>query len=54
VEEYKYGWELGNAFRGNNPIKYLQNFGKSKTYCKFAISVKFFIEAFTKQKDTDS
>jgi alpha-amylase len=30
VTEFKYGAELGNAFRGNNPIKYLQNFGMSK------------------------
>ncbi|XP_066993781.2 alpha-amylase [Anabrus simplex] len=27
VTEFKYGAELGNAFRGNNPIKYLKNFG---------------------------
>jgi len=27
VTEYKYGAELSNAFRGNNPIRYLQNFG---------------------------
>ncbi|KAJ4434150.1 hypothetical protein ANN_16470 [Periplaneta americana] len=27
VTEFKYGAELGNAFRGNNPIKYLVNFG---------------------------
>jgi alpha-amylase len=30
VTEFKYGAELGNALRGNNPIKYLHNFGKSK------------------------
>ena len=35
VEEYKYGYELSNAFRGNNPIKYLQNFGMSKMYSSF-------------------
>jgi len=41
VTEYKYGAELGNAFRGNKPIKHLQNFGMSKTYCKFPINVNF-------------
>ena len=46
VEEYKYGNELGIAFRGKNPIKYLQNFGMSKTYCKFSISVKFFLQKY--------
>jgi len=50
VEEYRYGYELGKAFRGNNPIKYLQNFGMSKTYCKCPMSVKFFIEAFKIQE----
>jgi alpha-amylase len=28
VTEFKYSAEIGNAFRGNNPIKYLNNFGK--------------------------
>jgi alpha-amylase len=28
VTEFKYSAEIGNAFRGNNPIKYLSNFGK--------------------------
>jgi hypothetical protein len=27
VTEFKYSAEIGNAFRGNNPIKYLNNFG---------------------------
>jgi hypothetical protein len=48
VEEYKYGRELGNAFRGNNPIKYLQNFGMYKTYCKYSKSVNFVIQTFIK------
>jgi len=43
VTEFKYGAELGKAFRGKNPIKYLKNFGMSKTYSKFPISVKLFI-----------
>jgi alpha-amylase len=28
ITEFKYSAEIGNAFRGNNPIKYLNNFGK--------------------------
>jgi hypothetical protein len=35
VTEFKYGAEIGNAFRGNNPIKYLQNFGTSKHTVRF-------------------
>ncbi|KAJ8925514.1 hypothetical protein NQ315_009353 [Exocentrus adspersus] len=27
VLEFKYGTELGNAFQGNNPLKYLKNWG---------------------------
>jgi len=27
VTEFKYGAKLGRAFRGNDSIKYLQNFG---------------------------
>jgi hypothetical protein len=54
VEEYKYGAKLEKAFRGNDPFKYLQNIGMSKTYCKCPVSVKFFIETFKKQTDTDS
>jgi hypothetical protein len=48
VEEYKYGAKLGNAFRGKDPIKYLQNIGMSKTYCKCPVSLKFLIETSTK------
>jgi alpha-amylase len=47
VTEYKYGAQLGNAFGGNKPLKYLQNIGMSKTYCNISISVKFLIETFT-------
>ena len=50
MTEFRYGAELGNAFRGNNAIKWLQNFGMSKTHCKFAISVKLFIDIFTTDK----
>jgi alpha-amylase len=32
VTEFKYSAEIGNAFRGNNPIKYLTNFGKISFY----------------------
>ena len=46
VTEYKYGAELGNVFRGNNPIKYLQNFGMSKKYYNFPGNVNVFIETF--------
>ncbi|KDR18093.1 hypothetical protein L798_07788, partial [Zootermopsis nevadensis] len=28
ITEFKYSAEIGNAFRGNNPIKYLWNFGE--------------------------
>jgi alpha-amylase len=28
ITEFKYSAEIGNAFRGDNPIKYLSNFGK--------------------------
>jgi len=45
VTEFKYREELGNAFRGNNPLKYLQNFGMSKTYSLFPVSLKFVEEA---------
>ena len=44
MTEYKYGAELGNAFRGNNPIKHLNNFGMSKTYYSFPVGIKVFIE----------
>jgi hypothetical protein len=30
VTEFKYGAEIGKAFRGYNPIKFLQSFGMSK------------------------
>jgi hypothetical protein len=52
VTEFRYGAELGKAFRGNNPIKYLQNFGMSKKVYNFPISVKFIIEIFTTDKQT--
>jgi hypothetical protein len=51
VTEFKYGAELGNAFRGNNAIRWLQNSGMSKRYCNFAISVKLFIDIFTTDKE---
>jgi len=54
VTEFKYGAELGKAFRGKNPIKYLQNFGMYKKYCKFPISVKFFIYIFTTDRQTNT
>jgi hypothetical protein len=44
VTEFKYGTELGKVFRGKNPIKYLKNFGMSKTYSKLPIRVKLFID----------
>jgi hypothetical protein len=47
VTEFKYGAELGNAFLGNNPIKYLQNFGMLETYYNFPVGVKLFIETLT-------
>jgi hypothetical protein len=47
VTEFKYGAELGNAFRGNKPIKDLQNFGMSKMNCKFPKSLEIFIDIFT-------
>jgi len=50
VTEFKYGAELGNAFRGNNAIKWLQNFGMLEKYCKFPVGVKLFIESLTIEK----
>jgi hypothetical protein len=50
VTEYKYGAELGNAFRGNNPIKWLQNFGMLIIYSLFPVSIKFVIENLTTDK----
>ena len=50
VTEFKYGVELGNALRGNNPIRFLQNFGMSKTYSLFPVSIKFVIENLTTDK----
>jgi hypothetical protein len=50
VTEYKYGAELGNAFRGNNPIKWLKNFGMLKTYSLFPVSIKFVIKTLTTDK----
>ena len=44
VTEFQYGAELGNAFRGNNPIKYLRSFGMVESYYKFPVGVKFFIQ----------
>jgi len=54
VTEFKYGAELGKAFRGKNPIKYLQNFGMYKKFSKFPISVKFFIYIFTTDRQTNT
>jgi len=48
VTEFKYGAELSNAFRGNNPIRFLRNFGLSKTYYNFPVNIKFFIEFLKK------
>ena len=50
MTEFKYGEKLGIAFRGEDALKWLYNFGMSKTYCKFAISVKLFIDIFTTDK----
>jgi len=50
VIEYKYGWELGNSFRGNNAIKWLRNFGMLEKYHKFPVGVKLFIESLTIEK----
>jgi hypothetical protein len=50
VTEYKYGAELGNAFQGHNPIKWLQNFGMLKKYSLFPVSIKFVIQTLTTDK----
>jgi alpha-amylase len=50
VTEFKYGAELGNAFRGNNPIKWLKNFGMLITYSLFPVSIKLVIKALTTDK----
>jgi len=50
VTEFKYGAKLGYAFRGYDPIKWLQNFGMLETYYKFPVGVKCFIETLTKEK----
>jgi hypothetical protein len=51
VTEFKYGAELGGAFRGKNPIKYLQNFGMSKMNSKFPMSLEILIFIFTRDKE---
>jgi hypothetical protein len=45
-------WEM--LSEETNPIKYLQNFGMSVTYCKCPVSVKILIETFTKTNVTVS
>jgi hypothetical protein len=52
VTEFKYGKELGNAFRGRNAIRWLRNFGMSKR----TVTVRLwnsFVEIITTQTDID-
>jgi hypothetical protein len=52
VTEFKYSAEIGNAFRGNNPIKYLNNFGNVSFFFLFRsisnIKVKLFLHLINK------
>jgi len=50
VEEYKYGYELSNAFRGNNPIKYLRNFGQPWGFVPDGDALVF-VDSHTTQRD---
>jgi hypothetical protein len=43
VTEFKYSAEIGNAFRGNNPIKYLNNFGKSSVICNVKVKLPVYL-----------
>lgn len=41
VTEFRYGLELGNAFRGGNQLKYLSNFGEGWGFLSSGVAVAF-------------